>query len=32
MTAIADVALVKPVDPSLFVREVGRLLAAELPD
>jgi CheY-like chemotaxis protein len=32
MTAIADVALVKPVDPSLFVREVERLLAAELPD
>jgi CheY-like chemotaxis protein len=31
MTAIADVALAKPVDPSLFVREVRRLLGAELP-
>jgi two-component system, response regulator PdtaR len=31
MTTIADAALIKPVDPSLFVREVGRLLAAEIP-
>ena len=32
MTTVADVALGKPVDRSLFAREVERLLAAELPD
>jgi CheY-like chemotaxis protein len=31
MTAIADVALGKPVEPSRFVHEVGRLLGADLP-
>jgi hypothetical protein len=30
-TAIADVALGKPVNPSLFVREVRRLLGADYP-